>query len=126
MSHFRPLKAVSVPLAMLLVLGASLGASAATPPSKAAPDQSYSAGHWRDGAQIYDKICGACHSVGVGPELRGRALPPEATAMIVRNGLGAMPAFRQTDFSDADLLAIGRWLEKSPAPPAPSGGRPTP
>lgn len=80
------------------------------------PNQAYSAGHWRDGAQIYEKICSACHAQGVGPELRGRKLPPEAVVTIVRSGMGAMPAFRETDFNNGELESLTKWLEKTAVP----------
>lgn len=105
----------------------SSGSSARETPRAGAgtmSNQAYSAGHWRDGAQIYDKVCSACHSQGVGPELRGRKLPPEAVVAIVRSGLGPMPAFRETDFTNAELESLAKWLEKTPVPAAAAGHAP--
>lgn len=123
-------RAILVPL---LGLGLALTVAGAKPraarpvspaPANPAANQAYSAGHWRDGPQIFEKICSACHTIGVGPELRGRGLPPEAIIAVVRSGSGPMPSFRQTDFSDAELLALAKWIEKSPTPAKPAGRAP--
>ena len=31
---------------------------------------------WKDGTEVYAKVCAYCHDQGVGPVIRGRALPP--------------------------------------------------
>ena len=73
-------------------------------------------GNWKDGADVYAKICAYCHDVGVGPAIKGRQLPAEYTRLIVRQGLGAMPAFRSSFLDDKALQALGEYLSKSPAP----------
>src|SRR5690606_35795215 len=57
---------------------------------------------WRNGKEVYDKVCGLCHkpSVGVGTVLEGRELPVEYLKFIVRNGLNAMPAFPDSHVDD--------------------------
>ena len=81
------------------------------------------AGQWRDGAHVYQKICGMCHDTGIGPVIKGRQLPPEYIQMRVRQGFRAMPPFRPGDLDDDDLLAVGRYIMASPAP-ASTGGKP--
>lgn len=70
------------------------------------------------GQHFFEKTCAKCHTAGVGPELRGRQLPPEYFVAIARNGLNAMPAFRITDVDDATLLAVGKYLSQTPVPTA--------
>ena len=70
------------------------------------------------GQKFFEKTCAKCHLAGVGPELRGRNLPPEYFVAIARNGLNAMPAFRITDIDDATLLDVGKYLSQTQAPAA--------
>lgn len=77
------------------------------------------AGQWRDAKQMYAHTCAYCHGAGVAVELRGRGLPPEYIASVIRNGLRAMPAFRPSDFNDADIAALAEMIATSPAPAAP-------
>jgi len=57
----------------------------------------------RSGEQVFADTCAFCHGhfiapgLSVGPELRGRNLPAALTKTFVRNGVGAMPAFRPTE-----------------------------
>lgn len=62
---------------------------------------------------VYDRTCGYCHGHNVGPIIRGRNLPPEAIIHMVRNGMGAMPAFRPTEISDVELANLARWISAS-------------
>ncbi len=66
-------------------------------------------------ATIYAKTCGYCHGHNVGPIILGRALPPEFVTMMVRNGRGAMPAFRPTEITGAELAALAGWIAAAPA-----------
>lgn len=75
----------------------------------------------RDPERIYRTTCGYCHGHNVGPIIRGRALPPEAIEIFVRNGNGAMPAFRPTEISPAELTALARWISTSKADPKEHG-----
>ncbi len=70
------------------------------------------------GKAKYDKLCALCHEVGVGPELKGRQLPPAYISAIARNGFLAMPAFPHTHISDEELLAVGEYIQQTPAPEA--------
>ncbi len=82
------------------------------------------AGRWRDAQQMYTQTCAYCHGAGVAVELRGGSLPPEYIAFVIRNGLRAMPAFRPSDFNDADITALVEMISTSPTPaaPRPQGG----
>lgn len=70
------------------------------------------------GKAKYDKLCALCHEADVGPELKGRQLPPSYISAIVRNGFLAMPAFPHTHLSDEELLAVGEYIQQTPAPEA--------
>ncbi len=71
-------------------------------------------GQWTSGVQAYQQVCAYCHDGGlVGPELRGRGLPPELFIAMARNGLRAMPAFQATFIDDKTLREVGEYLSKS-------------
>lgn len=95
--------------------GAGLLATAALYPSQASAQVSAS-GEWRDAKRMFTQTCALCHGTGVGPEIRGRQLPPEYISYVVMNGLRAMPAFRPTDFSAAELAILAKFVSESPAP----------
>lgn len=76
------------------------------------------AGQWRDAQQMYAQTCAYCHGAGVAVELRGSGLSPAYIAAVIRNGSRAMPAFRPSDFNDADIAALAEMIATSP-PPAP-------
>lgn len=69
----------------------------------------------RSPEQVYAAVCGYCHGRNVGPVIRGRGLPAETVAYMVRHGQNAMPAFRPTEISPAELRALAAWIEKSSA-----------
>jgi len=73
-------------------------------------------GHWTGPAEIYAKICTYCHDAGVSPVILGRHLPAATTELIVRHGQNGMPAFRQSEFTDAELAALALWLQDSKPP----------
>lgn len=65
--------------------------------------------------QVYRRTCGYCHGANVGPILLGRKLPAASVAQIARHGLNAMPAFRPSEISDAELMRLAKWIEASKA-----------
>lgn len=65
------------------------------------------------GTQVYARTCAYCHDHGVGPAIKGRELDPAAVRLMVRHGALAMPAFRQTEISEAELDAVGKMLSES-------------
>jgi mono/diheme cytochrome c family protein len=102
-------------IAFTAVVGLILTAGAASAaPTIAAPAP-------RPPEAIYAKVCGYCHGAHVGPIIRGRRLPPEVVTQIVRLGPNAMPAFRPTEISDAELDSLARWVSTSKADPKEKG-----
>lgn len=75
----------------------------------------------RSPEQVYAAVCGYCHGKNVGPVIRGRALPAEAVEYIVRHGQNAMPAFRATEVTPAELKALAAWVQQSSADPKEHG-----
>ncbi|RKF17673.1 cytochrome c [Altericroceibacterium spongiae] len=69
----------------------------------------------REPEVIYDTTCGYCHGHNVGPIIRGRQLPAETIEFFVRNGSGAMPAFKPTEISPQELSALSEWISTSKA-----------
>jgi mono/diheme cytochrome c family protein len=68
------------------------------------------------GAGAYARTCGYCHDQGIGPALRGREFDQSSLIPIVRNGLGAMPAFRESEVSDGEIGDIALALTRSRQP----------
>lgn len=82
-------------------------------------------GKWVSGEQTYQKVCGYCHEVGVGPYLLGRQFPSEIIQYTARNGTRAMPAFKPSFIDDAALKAVSDYIYNSKAPETlPPGARP--
>ena len=74
------------------------------------------ASQWRDSGAVYEKVCGHCHDMGVGPVIKGRQLPVEYVRRVVRFGNRAMPAFRPSEINDAMLLDVANMIHTSAAP----------
>lgn len=68
---------------------------------------------WKDGAEVYAKVCGYCHDAQVGPQIRGRSLPAAYIRTIVRNGNRAMPAFRSSEIDDESLAKLAEYISKN-------------
>ena len=65
------------------------------------------------GEQVFDRNCSQCHpggEAGLGPALNDKPLPQFAVRIQVRNGVGAMPRFRSTEISDAELRAVTAYM----------------
>lgn len=69
----------------------------------------------RDPQFIYDRTCGYCHGHNIGPIILGRNLPAPVISAIVRSGNGAMPAFKPTEITDAELAALAEWISTADA-----------
>ncbi|HRO55419.1 MAG TPA: cytochrome c [Nitrosomonas europaea] len=67
---------------------------------------------WKDGAEIYAKICAYCHEANVGPQIRNRELPAIYIRTIVRNGSRAMPAFRSSEIDDESLAKVADFISQ--------------
>ncbi len=65
---------------------------------------------WKDGAEIYAKICAYCHEAQVGPQIRHRDLPAAYIRAVVRNGNRAMPAFRPSEIDDESLVKLADFI----------------
>jgi len=101
-----PLAAASAVFALVLAAPASAGSPPAPKPD----------GQWKSPQEAWDKTCSRCHLTGVGPELRGRDIPPEYIRTVVRNGMRAMPAFPHSALGDATLDGVARLVSTSKLP----------
>ncbi|MDP1788264.1 cytochrome c [Nitrosomonas sp.] len=70
---------------------------------------------WKDGAEIYTKICAYCHEAHVGPQIRNRDLPAAYIRAVVRNGNRAMPAFRPSEIDDESLVKLADFISNKDA-----------
>jgi mono/diheme cytochrome c family protein len=95
------------------------------------------------GRAKFEYACAPCHAAGPGDD--GRAmlpgtqslqlkykgekpalleqrtdLPPEILKTFVRRGSWSMPAFRKTEVSDAEIVAIAAYLAQAAKAPAPA------
>jgi mono/diheme cytochrome c family protein len=86
--------------------------AAITAASSASADSS---GKWQSSQEVYDKVCSYCHEADVGPVIRGRNLLPGYIKTVVRHGNRAMPAFRETEISDAMLADVVKLVATGPA-----------
>lgn len=88
----------------------------ATSNAWSAQDEKNSPGFaWKDGAEIYAKICAYCHEAEVGPPIRNRELPAAYIRAVVRNGNRAMPAFRTSEIDDESLMKLADFISKKEA-----------
>jgi 4-cresol dehydrogenase (hydroxylating) cytochrome subunit len=101
----------------LLAAGAAVCAAIALPAvAETAPRAANPSAQSPSAQVLWEKTCSRCHLTGVGPELRGRALPPEYIRTVVRNGVLAMPAFPHSAIDDASLDAVARFVSASKLP----------
>jgi mono/diheme cytochrome c family protein len=68
---------------------------------------------------MYQKTCFHCHEANakepnVGPDLKGRNLPPIFTKLRVRQGWLAMPAFPASFIDDKTLDEIAEYVQNAP------------
>lgn len=113
MSKHRMAKLLSRPAtaALLLVAAGAAGGTGAL----AAGQKLGQTLPTRSPEKVYSSTCNYCHGHNVGPIIRGRGLPVAQVAAIVRSGQNAMPAFRPTEISPAELAALAKWIETSKA-----------
>ena len=106
------MKKASASLALTALFAVGVPAAAA----RAAPQQPAEQGFaWKDGAEVYTKMCALCHDTKVGPVLLGRDLDPLYIKLMVRNGSRAMPAFRAAEIDDASLEKLAEYTSKTAA-----------
>ncbi|NBF03591.1 4-cresol dehydrogenase [Pseudomonas sp. Fl5BN2] len=72
-------------------------------------------GVWKNGENVYAKVCGHCHEHNVGPLIKGRQLPAPYITAVVRNGFRAMPAFPASFIDDNALQQVADYISKAPA-----------
>ncbi len=70
----------------------------------------------RKAQQVWADTCAYCHVNGIGPALLGRHLPQATVQALARYGSRQMPAFRNSEISDAELAALADWISQQPAP----------
>ena len=97
-------------LMALVAVGLLAGAAWAAPQRPA--EQGFA---WKDGAEVYTKVCALCHESNTGPAVRGRGLDPMYIRLIVRNGYRAMPAFRASEIDDEVLEKLAEYISKTAA-----------
>jgi mono/diheme cytochrome c family protein len=113
----------------ILILGAGVGLGVTG--ARAADQDAVSRGH-----EVFEKWCAPCHAPVSGTErLPGTStlesvykgakpaaleqrtdLTPQQVSFYVRHGDNAMPWFRKTEVSDADLEALGAYLSRNNPP----------
>jgi mono/diheme cytochrome c family protein len=91
-------------------LAIAIAAALVTKTLFAAPPAPGQAFEWKNGSEVYAKVCAYCHEQGVGPAIRGRALPPVYTRTVVRNGNRAMPSFRAAEIDDESLTKLAEYI----------------
>ena len=94
----------------LVVVGMLAGAAWAAPQQPSEPGFA-----WKDGAEVYTKVCALCHETNTGPAIRGRGLDPMYIRLIIRNGYRAMPAFRASEIDDEVLEKLAEYISKTTA-----------
>jgi mono/diheme cytochrome c family protein len=100
--------------ASVLILAAVAAVGVVAGISWAAPEQAPEGGFaWKDGAEVYVKVCALCHDTTIGPVLRGRDLAPTYIQRIVRHGKRAMPAFRSSEIDDQSLEKLAEYVSKA-------------
>lgn len=109
-------KTITGGTASVFILTAAVAVGIAASTAGEAPIEAPPLGFtWKDGAEVYTKICALCHETAVGPALRGRGLDPIYIQLIVRHGNRAMPAFRASEIDDQSLEKLAEYISKTPA-----------
>lgn len=102
--------ASAVILTAFVVIVSVAGTAGAAP--KGPPEPGFV---WKDGAEVYAKVCSFCHEAKVGPMIRGRGLDPNYIRFIVRHGNRAMPSFRAAEIDDESLAKVAEYVSKAAA-----------
>lgn len=110
----RKVKAAVATSSLTLVVISAAGMMLGSGIIRAATDEPPARFEWKDGAEVYAKVCGYCHEGGpVGPQIRGRELPAAYIRTVVRNGFGAMPPFRAAEIDDESLAKLAEYISKN-------------
>ena len=97
-------------VASSFMMAIAIAAAIVTKPSFAAPPAPGATFLWKDGPEVYAKVCSYCHDKQIGPVIRGRSLPSEYISAVVRNGNRAMPAFRASEIDDESLKKVAEYI----------------
>ena len=101
--------------AVVLVLGLILaGCSARRGVPYTEPLQAHSE-EVQAGKVLFDEYCNSCHpggTAGLGPAINNKPLPGFLIRFQIRNGIGAMPAFKEEVISDEESKKIVAYLKK--------------
>ena len=65
------------------------------------------------GERVFMQQCNQCHprgSAGLAPGINNKPIPPFLIRFQIRNGLGAMPAFPESQLGDKEVDAIIEYL----------------
>jgi mono/diheme cytochrome c family protein len=66
-----------------------------------------------EGERVFDYQCAPCHpggQAGVGPAINNKPLPEFLLRYQVRHGIGKMPAFDESEISEAELDALIAYI----------------
>ncbi|MFD2173991.1 c-type cytochrome [Rhodobacter lacus] len=96
-----------MPLSLALLASLGTGAALADGVDPAAAAQMRGD---RSGARLAQNTCLQCHGMGVAPDLRLQKLDFKTLHHITRNGLNAMPAFREGEISDQELHEVFAYI----------------
>ena len=99
---------------LTVFLAASVAGASMAGVGGAATQESPASGFvWKDGAEVYAKVCAFCHEAKVGPTIRGRGLDPNYIRFMVRHGNRAMPSFRAAEIDDESLSKVAEYASKA-------------
>ncbi|HKU38740.1 MAG TPA: cytochrome c [Polyangiales bacterium] len=102
---------------LVLTLVAACGASRQSPPVQSQPTQLTA--EERAGQRVFMRECNGCHPQGdggLGPALNDKPVPVAAIKLQVREGLGAMPSFSESEISSDELSALVAFLSAKGSP----------
>lgn len=104
-------KIISASIISLFIVAACGTAKRGEPAFAPVPD---TAPAIAQGKVVFDTYCTKCHpggEAGLGPAINNKPLPGFLMRFQVRNGLGVMPAFKESTISDADLDHLIAYLK---------------
>ena len=90
--------------------GFAMAQDAAKPAAAAAPARLDDTKSFENGEDAFDKVCGRCHTTGVGPDLFEGEYDVDSLRQFVRNGYLAMPAFPESALDDKTLEEIAAHI----------------
>ena len=105
-------RTVSVLSAVALCLAAGCGSARRSAPI--VPEYTITDPKVREGEVAFAQMCNSCHpggAAGLAPAINNKPLPAFAIKAQVRQGLGAMPAFKESVLPDAKLDAVVEYLK---------------